>query len=181
MPLFNTSVYHSPVSRIFTFWPGNERDAPFLVPGILCVQPASRNLYPLGLFLIYLKKGMNWKYYPGILILVLGAGLLSLRIVSVESYAFVFEGINFFLGKGEYIGTISEALPLFLDAQGNLYLSPVLAAFGFCFLQLWQLFFCSVLSGKEKIQSQKGYFSSYGQSFSHIWLFLKGVFHICLQ
>jgi dolichyl-phosphooligosaccharide-protein glycotransferase len=104
------------------------------------------------------KKGMNWKYYPGILILVLGAGLLSLRIVSVESYAFVFEGINFFLGKGEYIGTISEALPLFLDAQGNLYLSAVLAAFGFCFPAALAALFLLGLEWKGENSTPEGVF-----------------------
>ena len=69
------------------------------------------------------KKGLDWKYYPAILILVCCAGLLSLRIFSSESYNFVIEGMRFFLGKGEYLGTISEAVPLFLTEQGKLNLS----------------------------------------------------------
>ncbi len=79
------------------------------------------------------KKGLDWKYYPAILILVSVAGLLSLRIFSAGSYAFVIEGMRFFLGKGEYIGTISEAVPLFLTAQGKLTFSAVLGSLGLCF------------------------------------------------
>lgn len=65
-----------------------------------------------GVSLYLSKKGLDWKYYPGILILVVGGGLLALRIFSSASYAFVISGINFFFGKGEYMGTISEAMPL---------------------------------------------------------------------
>jgi dolichyl-diphosphooligosaccharide--protein glycosyltransferase len=79
------------------------------------------------------KKDVDWKYYPAILILVSGIGLLSLRIISAGSYDFVIEGMRFFLGKGEYIGTIAEAVPLFLTAQGKLTFSPVLSSLGLCF------------------------------------------------
>ena len=45
------------------------------------------------------KKEMDWKYYPGILILVFGSGLLFLRMFSGEYYAFIIEGMRFFSGK----------------------------------------------------------------------------------
>ena len=80
------------------------------------------------------KKELDWKYYPGILILVVAAGLLALSIFSSASYSFVLAGINFFFGKGEYMGTISEAMPLFLTAQGSLNLGSAYWAFGFCLL-----------------------------------------------
>ncbi|MGA9187344.1 MAG: oligosaccharyl transferase, archaeosortase A system-associated [Methanosarcina sp.] len=132
--LFSTLLFTIPLSA-GSLRPGLETSAMYLSWfQVFYVFSLLAGTFILWGFSLYIsKKGMNWKYYPGILILVLGAGLLSLRIVSVESYAFVFEGMNFFLGKGEYIGTISEALPLFLNAQGNLSFSAVLAAFGFCF------------------------------------------------
>ena len=87
-----------------------------------------------GVSLYLSKKGLDWKYYPGILILVVGGGLLALRIFSSASYAFVISGINFFFGKGEYMGTISEAVPLFLTPQGGLNFGSAFGAFGFCLL-----------------------------------------------
>jgi len=87
-----------------------------------------------GLSVYISRKGLDWKFYPGILILVFGAGILSLRVFSAESYSFVIEGLRFFTGKGEYIGTISEALPLFLTSQGKLTFSAVIGSFGLCFL-----------------------------------------------
>ena len=77
----------------------------------------------MGLFILWgfstyiSKKEMDWKYYPGVLILVLVSGLLLVRIFSVEYYGFIIEGLRFFSGKGEYIGTISEAVPLFLTSH----------------------------------------------------------------
>ena len=96
------------------------------------------------------KKGMDWKYYPGVLILVFGSGLLFLRIFSVEYYAFIIEGLRFFSGEGEYIGTISEAVPLFLTSQGKLTLSSVLGSFGLSFLTALAGFFLLSLELKGK-------------------------------
>ncbi|MDQ1252338.1 MAG: dolichyl-phosphooligosaccharide-protein glycotransferase [Euryarchaeota archaeon] len=80
------------------------------------------------------KKELDWKYYPGVLILIVAAGFLALSIFFSTSYSFVLAGINFFFGKGEYMGTISEALPLFLTAQGGLNLGSAYWAFGLCLL-----------------------------------------------
>lgn len=104
------------------------------------------------------KKDMDWKYYPASLIMVLGAGLLSLRIFSAGSYTFVIEGMSFFLGKGEYIGTISEALPLFLTAQGKLTFSAVLGSLGLCFPAALAGFFLLSLEWKGEKSKPEGVF-----------------------
>lgn len=87
-----------------------------------------------GFSLYISKKGLDWKYYPAALILISVAGLLSLKILSAESYSFVIEGMSFFLGKGEYISTIAEALPIFLTTDGTLTFSPILGSLGLCFI-----------------------------------------------
>ncbi|WP_232308693.1 oligosaccharyl transferase, archaeosortase A system-associated [Methanosarcina lacustris] len=105
------------------------------------------------------KKGMDWKYYPGVLILVFGSGLLFLRLFSVEYYAFVIEGLRFFSGKGEYIGTISEAVPLFLTSQGKFTLSSVIGSFGLSFLTALAGFFLFSLELKgEKLKPEGVFF-----------------------
>ncbi|MGB9928028.1 MAG: oligosaccharyl transferase, archaeosortase A system-associated [Methanosarcina sp.] len=76
------------------------------------------------------KRELDWKYYPAVLIIVCVAGLISIRVLSAETYAFVIEGMRFFSGSGEYIGTISEAVPLFLNQRGGLDFSAVFSAFG---------------------------------------------------
>jgi len=117
-----------------------------------------------GLFLLWgfstyvSKKGMDWKYYPGILILVFGSGLLLIRIFSVEYYAFIIEGLRFFSGKGEYIGTISEAVPLFLTSQGKLTFSSVLGSFGLSFLAALAGFFLFSLEFKSEKSKPEGVF-----------------------
>ncbi|KKG51595.1 oligosaccharyl transferase, archaeosortase A system-associated [Methanosarcina mazei] len=96
------------------------------------------------------KKEMDWKYYPGILILVFGSGLLFLRIFSGEYYAFIIEGMRFFSGKGEYISTIVEAVPLFLTGQGKFTLSGVLGSFGLTFLTALAGLFLLILELKSE-------------------------------
>ena len=104
------------------------------------------------------KKGMDWKYYPGVLILVFGSGLLFLRIFSIEYYAFIIEGLRFFSGKGEYIGTISEAVPLFLTSQGKLTFSSILGSFGLSFLAALAGFFLFGLELKGEKSKPEGVF-----------------------
>jgi oligosaccharyl transferase (archaeosortase A-associated) len=104
------------------------------------------------------KKDLDWKYYPAILILVSGLGLLSLKILSAGYYAFVIEGMRFFLGKGEYIGTIAEAVPLFLTAQGKLTFSPVLSSLGLCFLAALGGFFLLCLEWRGEKSKPEGIF-----------------------
>ena len=104
------------------------------------------------------KKGMDWKYYPGVLILVFGSGLLFLRTFSIEYYAFIIEGLRFFSGKGEYIGTISEAVPLFLTSQGTLTFSSVLGSFGISFLAALAGFFLFGLELKGEKSKPEGVF-----------------------
>ncbi|HIH93855.1 TPA: oligosaccharyl transferase, archaeosortase A system-associated [Methanosarcina acetivorans] len=118
-----------------------------------------------GLFLLWgfstyiSKKEMDWKYYPGVLILVLVSGLLLVRIFSVEYYGFIVEGLRFFSGKGEYIGTISEAMPLFLTLQGKLTFSSVLGSFGLTFLTaLAGLFLFSLELKGEKAKPEGVFF-----------------------
>ncbi|KKH47054.1 oligosaccharyl transferase, archaeosortase A system-associated [Methanosarcina sp. 1.H.A.2.2] len=118
-----------------------------------------------GIFLLWgfsayiAKKGMDWKYYPGVLILVFGAGLLFLRIFSVEYYAFIIEGLRFFSGKGEYIGTVVEAVPLFLTSQGKLTFAPTLGSFGLSFLAALAGFFLFGLELKgEKLKPEGVFF-----------------------
>ncbi len=104
------------------------------------------------------KKSLDWKYYPGILILVVCGGLLALRIFSAESYAFVIAGISFFFGKGEYMGTISEAVPIFLTPQGNLNLGQVFGAFGLCFFVALAALFLLGLEWKGDKSKSEGVF-----------------------
>ncbi|MDI9393905.1 MAG: oligosaccharyl transferase, archaeosortase A system-associated [Euryarchaeota archaeon] len=105
------------------------------------------------------KKGMDWKYYPAILILVAGSGLLFLRIFSTEYYAFIVEGVRFFSGKGEYISTIVEATPLFLTSDGKLTFSAVLGSFGLTFLAAVAGFFLIALELKnEKTKPESIFF-----------------------
>ncbi len=104
------------------------------------------------------KKDLDWKYYPAVLILVFGAGLLSLRIFSFESYNFIIQGIKYFLGIGEYLGTISEALPLFLDQQGGLSFSPVLGSLGLCLITTLGGFFLLGLEWKGEKSKPEGIF-----------------------
>jgi len=85
--------------------------------------------------------------------------LLALRIFSSESYTFVISGINFFFGKGEYMGTISEAVPLFLTPQGNLNFGSAFGAFGFCLLiALGALLLLSLEWKGEKSKSEGVFF-----------------------
>lgn len=115
------------------------------------------------------KKGLDWKYYPAILILVFGTGLLSLRIFSAESYNFIIEGINYFLGKGEYLGTISEALPLFLNQQGGLSFSAVLGSLGLCLATALGGFFLLGLEWKgEKSKPERMFFLLWSIFFAYL-------------
>ncbi|HWQ48860.1 MAG TPA: oligosaccharyl transferase, archaeosortase A system-associated [Methanosarcina sp.] len=124
-----------------------------------------------GFSLYISKKGLDWKYYPAALILVSLAGLLSLRIFSVESYSFVVEGMRFFLGKGEYIGTISEALPIFLTSEGKLTFSPVLGSLGLCFLSALGGFFLLGLEWKgEKSKPEGVFFLLWSVFFAYLML-----------
>jgi len=124
-----------------------------------------------GFSLYISKKGLDWKYYPAALILVSLAGLLSLRIFSVESYSFVIEGMRFFLGKGEYIGTISEALPIFLTSEGKLTFSQVLGSLGLCFLSALGGFFLLGLEWKgEKSKPEGVFFLLWSVFFAYLML-----------
>ena len=111
-----------------------------------------------GFSLYISKKGLDWKYYPAALILISVAGLLFLRALSAESYAFVIEGMRFFLGKGEYISTISEALPIFLTSEGKLTFSQILGSLGLCFLTTLGGFFLFGLEWIGKKSKPEGAF-----------------------
>ena len=119
----------------------------------------------VGVFLLWgfsayvSKKDMNWKYYPGVLILVLISGIVFLRIFSVEYYTFIAEGLRFFSGKGEYISTIAEAVPLFLTGQGKFTFAAVLGSFGLTFLTaLAGLFLFALELKNEKSKSTDVFF-----------------------
>ena len=156
--LFATLLFTIPLSAV-SLRPGLEMSAMYLSWfQVFYVFSMLAGTFILWGFSLYVsKKGMNWKYYPGILILVFGAGLLSLRFFSAESYAFVIEGMKFFLGKGEYIGTISEASPLFFDA-GKLTFSAVLGAFGVCLPVALAALFLLVLEWKGEKSKPEGVF-----------------------
>ena len=112
-----------------------------------------------GLSIYISKKGMDWKYYPGTLILVLCTSFLLLRFFSAGSYAFVIEGISFFSGKGEYLGTISEAIPLFLTSTGTFTVTQALGNFGLCLLVALAAFFLLVLEWKrDKSKPERVFF-----------------------
>ncbi|WP_292388506.1 oligosaccharyl transferase, archaeosortase A system-associated [Methanosarcina sp. UBA5] len=111
-----------------------------------------------GFSLYISKKDLDWKYYPAILILVSVAGLLFLRTFSAETYAFVVEGMRFFLGKGEYTSTITEALPMFLTADGKLTFSAILGSLGLCFPAALGGFFLLVLEWKGDKSKPEGVF-----------------------
>ncbi|AKJ39132.1 MULTISPECIES: oligosaccharyl transferase, archaeosortase A system-associated [Methanosarcina] len=124
-----------------------------------------------GFSLYISKKGLDWKYYPAVLILISVAGLLFLKTFSAESYAFVIEGMNFFLGKGEYISTISEALPVFLTSDGNLTFTPILGSLGLCFLTALGGFFLLGLEWRgEKSKPEGVFFLLWSAFFAYLML-----------
>jgi dolichyl-diphosphooligosaccharide--protein glycosyltransferase len=124
-----------------------------------------------GFSLYISKKGLNWKYYPAVLILISVAGLLFLRTFSAGSYAFVIEGMNFFLGKGEYISTISEALPIFLTSEGKLTFSLILGSLGLCFLTALGGFFLLGLEWRgEKSKPEGVFFLLWSVFFAYLML-----------
>lgn len=157
--LLATLIFTIPLSA-GSLRPGLEMSAMYLswfqVFYVLSMLAGTLILWGFSLYIS--KKDLDWKYYPAILILVSVAGLLSLRILSAESYAFVVEGMRFFLGKGEYIGTISEALPIFLTTEGKLTFSQVLGSLGLCFLAALGGFFLLSLEWKGEKSKPEGMF-----------------------
>ena len=133
--LFATFLFTIPLSAGY-IRPGLEMSALYLswfqVFYVLSMIAGTALLWGISMYIS--KKELDWKYYPGILILVVGGGFLALRIFSSASYSFVITGINFFFGKGEYMGTISEAVPIFLTSQGSLQFGQAFGAFGLCLL-----------------------------------------------
>ena len=133
--LFATLLFTIPLSA-GSIRPGLEMSAMYLswfqVFYVLSMIAGTVLLWGISIYIS--KKDLDWKYYPGALILVSGGGLLFLRIFSAESYSFVIEGVRFFFGKGEYLGTISEAVPLFFTSGGKLTFAPALRTFGLCLL-----------------------------------------------
>lgn len=157
--LLATLIFTIPLSA-GSLRPGLEMSAMYLswfqVFYVLSMLAGTLILWGFSLYIS--KKDLDWKYYPAILILVSVAGLLSLRILSAESYAFVVEGMRFFLGKGEYIGTISEALPIFLTTEGKLTFSQVFGSLGLCFLAALGGFFLLSLEWKGEKSKPEGMF-----------------------
>ncbi len=157
--LFATLVFTVPLSA-GAIRPGLEMSAMYLswfqVIYILIMFAGALLLWGLSAYIS--KKGMDWKYYPGVLIFFFGSGLLLLRIFSVEYYAFIIEGVRFFSGKGEYISTIAEAVPLFFTAQGKLTFSPTLGSFGLSFLPALAGLFLFILELKSKESKPEGVF-----------------------
>lgn len=157
--LLATLIFTIPLSA-GSLRPGLEMSAMYLswfqVFYVLSMLAGTLILWGFSLYIS--KKDLDWKYYPAILILVSVTGLLSLKILSAESYAFVVEGMRFFLGKGEYIGTISEALPIFLTTEGKLTFSQVLGSLGLCFLAALGGFFLLSLEWKGEKSKPEGVF-----------------------
>lgn len=157
--LLATLIFTIPLSA-GSLRPGLEMSAMYLswfqVFYVLSMLAGTLILWGFSLYIS--KKDLDWKYYPAILILVSVAGLLSLKILSAESYAFVVEGMRFFLGKGEYIGTISEALPIFLTTEGKLTFSQVFGSLGLCFLAALGGFFLLSLEWKGEKSKPEGVF-----------------------
>lgn len=147
--LFVTLLFTIPLSAGYSR-PGLEMSAMYLSwfqpLYVFCMLVATILLWGLSTYIS--KKDMDWKYYPGILILVSCLSFLILRFFAIGLYAFLIEGMNFFSGKGEYLGTISEALPLFLTQQGQLSFSEVFGAFGLCFFIALAAFFLLSLEWK---------------------------------
>lgn len=147
--LFATLLFTIPLSAGY-IRPGLEMSAMYLSwfqpVYVFCMIVATILLGGLSTYIS--KKELDWKYYPGVLILVLCASFLILRLFAPGSYAYVIEGINFFSGKGEYLGTISEAMPLFFTPQGQLSFAMVFGSFGFCFLIALAAFFLLGLEWK---------------------------------
>jgi len=146
---------------------------------VFCMLVATILLWSLSTYIS--KKDMNWKYYPGILILVSCVSFLILRFFATGLYAFLIEGMNFFSGKGEYLGTISEALPLFLTQQGQLSFSEVFGAFGLCFFIALAAFFLLSLEWKGENSKPERVFSSCGHCFLHTLRYHKDVLYTSLQ
>ncbi|HWR25839.1 MAG TPA: oligosaccharyl transferase, archaeosortase A system-associated, partial [Methanosarcina sp.] len=157
--IFATLLFTIPLSA-GAVRPGLELSATYLswfqVFYILSLLAATFLLWGFSSYIS--KKALDWKYYPAVLIIVLGASLLSLRVFSAESYAYMVEGFRFFSGKGEYIGTIAEALPLFLNAQGKLALGPVLGTYGLCFIAALIALFLLGLELKGENSKPEGIF-----------------------
>lgn len=170
--LLATLIFTIPLSA-GSLRPGLEMSAMYLswfqVFYVLSMLAGTLILWGFSLYIS--KKDLDWKYYPAILILVSVAGLLSLRILSAESYAFVVEGMRFFLGKGEYIGTISEALPIFLTTEGKLTFSQVFGSLGLCFLAALGGFFLLSLEWKgEKSKSEGMFFLLWSVFFAYLMI-----------
>jgi oligosaccharyl transferase (archaeosortase A-associated) len=158
--LLTTLLFTIPMSAGYTR-PGLEMSAMYLswfqTLYVFCMIVAILLLWGLSLYVS--KKDLDWIYYPGILILLLSASFLILRFFAAGSYAYVIEGINFFSGKSEYLGTISEAMPLFLTSQGHLSFAEVFGAFGLCFPTALAAFFLLGLEWKgENSKPERTFF-----------------------
>lgn len=157
--LFATLLFTIPLSA-GSIRPGLEMSAMYLswFQVFYVLSMIAGTAFQWGISTYISKKGLDWKYYPGILIVVVVGGFLALSIFSSASYAFVISGINFFFGKGEYMGTISEAIPLFLTPQGNLNFGPAFWAFGFCLLVALAAFFLLSLEWSKEKSTSEGVF-----------------------
>lgn len=170
--VFATLIFTIPLSAI-SVRPGLEMSAMYLswfqVFYVLAMLVGALILWGFSSYIS--KKGLDWKYYPAVLILIFVVGLLSLRIFSSESYNFIIQGIDYFLGIGEYLGTISEALPLFLDQQSRLSFSAVLGSLGFCFFTALGGFFLLGLEWKgEKSKPEGVFFLLWSMFFAYLAL-----------
>lgn len=89
--------------------------------------------------------------------------------------------MNFFLGKGEYISTISEALPVFLTSDGNLTFTPILGSLGLCFLTALGGFFLLGLEWRGEKSKPEGVFFPFMVGLFRIFNALSKAFFVSVR
>ncbi|WP_343044100.1 oligosaccharyl transferase, archaeosortase A system-associated [Methanolobus zinderi] len=90
----------------------------------------------LGILAGYVvSKKLNWYYYPLIVAVLTGVGIVILRFLSPQFYDNTMGGVLYLLGDATAVlGTISEAMPLFYDN-------------GFTLEPLWKTLFIFSITG----------------------------------
>ena len=79
-------------------------------------------------------KDIDWWKYPTMVATLAVFGLLMMKFTTPNVYQNIAFGINYLLGRGEILGQISEASPLFFAVDGSFTLVNLWEYFGLCTL-----------------------------------------------